>query len=122
MNEKECIKDLYRQYWQFMIRKDADGLRSLMAEDYYLLHMTGVRQSAEVFLAGLLDGTFNYYSAEHDSIEVTVDGDTAAMTGKSRVSAAVYGGRRSTWRLQGDFTLRKEQGVWKFTSSKASTY
>ena len=122
MNEEEHIKDLYRQYWQFMIHKDADGLRSLMAKGYYLLHMTGVRQSAEVFLAGLLDGTFNYYSAVHDSIEVTVDGDTAAMTGKSRVSAAVYGGRRSTWRLQGDFTLRKEQGVWKFTSSKASTY
>ena len=26
--------------------------------------MTGTRQSAEAFLKGLLDGTFNYYSAE----------------------------------------------------------
>jgi hypothetical protein len=44
------------------------------------------------------------------------------MTGRSRVMAAVYGGRKSSWRLQGDFTLRKENGNWKFTSSKASTY
>ena len=51
--------------------------------------MTGVKQSAEVFLKGLQDGTFNYYSAEHDDIEVTVDGDRAKMTGKSRVLAAV---------------------------------
>ncbi len=41
--------------------------------------MTGTRQSAEVFLKGLLDGTFNYYSAEHDSIEVTVAGDCASL-------------------------------------------
>jgi hypothetical protein len=44
------------------------------------------------------------------------------MTGKSRVLAAVYGGGKNSWRLQGDFTLRKENGSWKFTSSKASTY
>jgi ketosteroid isomerase-like protein len=122
MDEKEQIRELYRTYWRYMIDKNADGLRSLMARDYYLLHMTGVKQSAEVFLRGLLDGTFNYYSADHDSIDVEIHGERASMTGRSRVVAAVYGGRRSSWRLQGDFTLRKEQGASKLTSSRASTY
>ena len=122
MDEKELIRGLYRKYWRYMIDKDAEGLRSLMAGDYYLLHMTGLKQSAETFLSGLLDGTFNYYSAEHDCIDVEIDGDRASMTGRSRVVAAVYGGRKSSWRLQGDFTLRREQGVWRFTSSRASTY
>ena len=122
MDEKELIRELYRKYWRYMIDKDAEGLRSLMAEDYYLLHMTGLKQPAEVFLRGLLNGTFNYYSAVHDSIDVEIDGDRASMTGRSRVAAAVYGGRRSSWRLQGDFTLRKEQGDWRFSSSRASTY
>lgn len=122
MDEKELIRGLYRKYWRYMIDKDAEGLRSLMAGDYYLLHMTGLKQSAEVFLRGLLDGTFNYYSAEHDSIDVEINGDRASMTGRSRVVAAVYGGRKSSWRLQGDFTLRKEEGVWRFTSSRASIY
>ena len=122
MDEKENIREMYRKYWRCMIAKDADGLRSLMADDYYLLHMTGVKQSAEVFLKGLLDGTFNYYSADHDSIDVTLNGNQAVMIGRSRVMAAVYGGRKNSWRLQGDFTLRKEDGNWKFTSSKASTY
>ena len=121
-DEKDTIREMYRKYWHCMISKNADGLRDLMADDYYLLHMTGVKQSAEVFLNGLLDGTFNYYSADHDSIEVSLNGDHAIMTGRSRVMAAVYGGRKSRWRLQGDFTLRKENGNWKFTSSKASTY
>ena len=120
--DRELIRELYRKYWRCMIEKDADGLRSLMAEDYYLLHMTGVRQSAEVFLKGLMDGTFNYYTSEHDSIEVTVNGNSALMIGRSRVTAAVYGGRKHTWRLQGDFSLRKENGTWKFTGSRASIY
>ena len=121
-SETELIKDLYRRYWQYMIAKDAGGLRSLMAEGYHLTHMTGIRQSKEEFLSGLLDGTFNYYAVEHDGIEVSVRGDTASITGRSRVAAAVYGGSRHGWRLRGDFTLKKENGVWKLTASKASTY
>ncbi len=121
-DDRELIREMYRKYWRCMIGKDVDGLRSLMAEDYSLLHMTGVKQSGDEFLKGLADGTFNYDSADHDSIDVTLNGSSALMTGKSRVTAAVYGGRKHNWRLQGDFTLRKENGTWKFTGSRASTY
>ena len=122
MTEQEQIRALYRSYWRCMIDKAADGLRSILSKDYHLLHMTGVRQSAEVFLRGLLDGTFNYFSAEHDSIDVQIDGDQAVMVGKSRVLAAVYGGGQHLWRLRGDFTLRREPDGWKLTQSEASTY
>ena len=122
MDDREAIRDLYRRYWQYMIEKNVAELRGLMSDDYVLMHMTGIRQSRDTFLNGLADGTFNYYSADHDSIDVTVNGDTAAMIGKSRVTAAVYSGRKSSWKLRGDFTLRKENGVWRMTGSKASTY
>lgn len=122
MSEEEKITELYKDYWDYMIEKNIEGLRSLMSSDYCLYHMTGVRQSADEFLKGLKNGTFNYYSAEHDDIIVKVYGDEATMTGKSRVVAAVYGGGKGSWRLQGDFTLRKENENWKFTSSRASAY
>ena len=122
MTDEKQIQKLYRDYWEGMIHKDAQGLRDLMAEDYYLEHMTGVRQTRDQFLAGLLAGTFNYYSAEHDAIEVRVHGDSAEMIGRSRITAAVYGGGKKSWRLQGDFTLRKEAGAWKLTSSGVTTY
>ena len=122
MTDEEQIKELYRMYWQYMIDKNAEGLREIMSDDYYLRHMTGVKQSLDEFLKGLLNGTFNYYSAEHDEIAVRVNGDTATMIGKSRVLAAVYGGGKNSWKLQGDFTLRKEQDNWELTSSRASTY
>lgn len=122
MGEEAKISELYKDYWDYMIEKNIEGLRSLMSSDYCLYHMTGVKQSADEFIEGLKSGTFNYYSAEHDDIIVKVYGDEATMTGKSRVVAAVYGGGKGSWRLQGDFTLRKENGNWKFTSSRASTY
>ena len=122
MEDTELIRSLYREYWRCMVKKDVNGLRSMMTDDYYLLHMTGVKQSSESFLKGLLDRTFNYFAAEHDSIEVTVAGDQASIIGKSRVLAAVYGGGKHSWRLRGDFSLRKEEGCWRFSSSRASTY
>ena len=122
MSDEEQIKELYRSYWNYMIDKNAEGLCDIMTDDYYLRHMTGAKQSVDEFLKGLLNGTFNYYSAEHDEIIVNINGDIASMIGKSRVLAAVYGGGKNSWRLQGDFTLRKENGSWKFTRSKASTY
>ena len=122
MGEEAKISELYKDYWDYMIEKNIEGLRSLMSSDYCLYHMTGVKQSADEFIEGLKNGTFNYYSAEHEDIVVSVDGDEATMTGKSRVVAAVYDGGKGSWRLQGDFTLRKENENWKFTSSRASTY
>ena len=122
MTDREQIEALYRAYWRCMLQKDTEGLRSMMTADYTLTHMTGARQSAEIFLRGLRDGTFRYFSAEHDSIETQISGDRATMIGKSRVLAAVYGGGQHLWRLRGDFTLRKENGVWKLASSEAATY
>ena len=122
MSDREQIEELYRTYWQYMISKDIAGMDRIMAEDYELRHMTGFRQNKQEFFRSVKNGELNYYSAEHDEIIVKVSGDTAAMTGRSRVTAAVYGGGRHTWRLQGDFTLRKEEGVWKLTASRASTY
>ncbi len=60
MDDRETIRDLYCRYWQYMIDKEIDGLRGLMADDYVLMHMTGAKQSGETFLNGLRDGTFNY--------------------------------------------------------------
>ena len=122
MNDTETIKDLYCRYWQYMIAKNEEGLKDMMADTYYLLHMTGVRQSHDVFLKGLKDHTFNYYSAVHDEIDVQVNKDEAHMIGKSRVLAAVYGGAKTNWALRNEFSLKKENGEWKFTSCKVTTY
>lgn len=120
--DEQSIKELYQAYWNCMINKDIQGMDEMMTDDYTLMHMTGMRQSKESFLQSVKKGELNYYSAEHDEIIVKIDGDRATIVGRSRVNAAVYGGGRHIWKLQGDFTLVKDNGQWKLKSSVASTY
>ena len=70
----------------------------------------------------IADGTLNYFSAEHEQMDITVDGNHATLIGRSRVTAAVFGGGRGTWRLQLSFKLVKREGQWLFTEARASTY
>ena len=122
MTDKEQISALYEAMYKAMIAKDTIALGNILSEDSVLVHMTGHRQSRKEYLSEIASGTLNYYSVNTDSLEITVNGDTARMRGRSRVNAAVYGGGLHTWRLQMDSELRKLGGEWKITCSKASTY
>ena len=108
--------------YQAMVAKDTATLNRLHADDFVLVHMTGMRQSKASYIQAIADGTLNYYSATHEQMEVQVNGDTATLTGRSRVNAAVFGGGRHTWPLQLRFHLIKREGSWLLTESSASTY
>ena len=108
--------------YQAMVEKDMDVLDEVLDETMVLVHMTGRRQDKKSYMESIADGTLNYFSEETESIEVSVDGDHAAMIGQSRVEAAVYGGGRSWWNLQLAMKLMKRDGVWRFTGGRASTY
>ena len=105
-----------------MISKNIPALSDILDDSFALVHMTGMRQPKAAFLKAVEDGTLNYASAEHDSIDVTVNDDTAALMGKSRVHAAVFGGGWHTWRLRQDLHLVKKTGRWKIILAEASTY
>ena len=122
MNDKQQIARLYEDMLRYMITKDTVSLGALLSDDSVLVHMTGHRQSKGEYLREIASGVLNYYSAQTDSIDITVDGDKARLVGRSRVNAAVYGGGRHTWPLQMDSKLERIGGQWKITWTKASTY
>ncbi len=122
MDDKQQIEALYREMYEAMVRKDTVTLISVHADDFVLTHMTGMHQSKQEYIRAIANGTLNYYSAEHEQIDITIDGNHATLTGRSRVNAAVFGGGRHTWRLQLYFDLVKEDGKWRLTTARASTY
>ena len=124
MTDEEACTQLYRNLCDASMRKDADGIAEVLADDYALVHMTGMKQPKRAYIDAVLDGTLNYYSTEHDSIDVRVapDGEHAAIRGRSRVNAAVFGGGRHTWHLQQDLKAEKRDGAWLLVESRASTY
>ena len=122
MNEKESIENCYRQMYLGMTEKDQDLLSEVLDDSFVLVHMTGMRQSKTEFIQAVENGTLNYYSANHQRIEVSCHGECAELIGQSVVNAAVFGGGPHTWRLQQKLKLIKKGDVWLITESKASTY
>ena len=122
MTDKEQIIQLYKEMYTAMVNKDRAELERVHDDSFVLVHMTGMRQPKEVYINSIMDGTLNYYSTEHEDMQVEVKGDTAVLVGRSRVTAAVFGGGKHTWRLQLRFQLVKNNGEWRFAMASASTY
>lgn len=120
--EEQLIQAAYIRMYEGMIAKDEEILKDVLDDCFVLVHMTGMRQPKEEFIKAVMNGTLNYYSAEHENMPVTINGDTAILTGQSYVAAAVFGGGRLYWHLQQKCSLKKINGVWKITRSVASTY
>ena len=120
--DAEEIRKAYIQMYDGMIAKDEAILQEVLDDSFVLVHMTGMRQSKEAFIKAVMDGTLNYYSAQHENMPVEINGDTAVLTGQSYVSAAVFGGGRHNWRLQQRCSLDKTDYGLKITESTASTY
>lgn len=120
--DERLIIETYRKMCQAMISKDGVLLNKVLDDSFVLVHMTGMRQSKNAFIHTVLNGTLNYYSASHENVSADIAHDTASLLGQSNVTAAVFGGGRSQWRLQQKCRLKKTDGNWKFTESVVSTY
>ena len=122
MEDRELITNAYKKMYEGMIAKDEKILDEVLDDSFVLVHMTGMRQSKNAFIKAVINGTLNYFSAEHEHMSIEISVDTAVLTGQSYVAAAVFGGGRSNWHLQQKCSLKKVSGDWKITGSVASTY
>lgn len=122
MDESGLVKEAYLRMCDAMIRKDMAMLADVLDESFTLIHMTGMRQSKQEFIRAVMNGTLNYYSAKHESMDAAVMEDYAVLDGKTMVSAAVFGGGRHTWRLRQVCRMKKREDGWKITESTASTF
>lgn len=122
MNEQEALAERYRLMYRGMIQKDSMLLEEGLDDSFLLLHMTGMRQSKRRYIEAILNGTLNYYSEQTEAVNSTIEGNTARLVGQSRVTAAVFGGGKHTWRLRLAVRAVKRNGHWYFTGAEASTY
>ncbi|MBD5312350.1 MAG: nuclear transport factor 2 family protein [Bacteroides sp.] len=120
-NEK-TLRQMYSDMYRYMISKDTTSLGKMLDDRFVLVHMTGMRQPKHEYLRAIADGTLNYYTCTDSDIDIKIEGDTARMTGRSYVNAAVFGGGRHTWPLCLDTDLRLVYGQWLMTETRASTF
>lgn len=122
MDDREAAEACCHRMYQGMVEKEESILRDALAPEFVLIHMTGMRQPLDAFIQAIQDGTLNYSSARHQKIDVQLDGDCGKLMGQSLVHAAVFGGGWHTWRLQLVCRLAKQDGKWRITEARASTY
>lgn len=94
MTEQELLTQCYHRMYQGMVQKDSLLLEDTLDDFFVLVHMTGMRQSKRQYIDAIVNGTLNYYSEQTDGIDITVEGDTARLVGRSSINAAVFGGGR----------------------------
>lgn len=122
MNSREDLQKLYREMWRALLDKDIATLEKLHAEEFVLIHMTGMHQPRAEYFRCVRDGELNYFSETTEKIFVDVKNNRGTLTGQSRVEAAVFGGRKNLWRLQLTFQVELRDGRWILVNAKASTY
>ena len=122
LTDEQQLKDLYAEMWQALLTKDIKTLDKIHAENFVLVHMTGMNQPKAEYLRCIRDGVLNYFSADTENIFIEISGSKGKLVGQSIVSAAVFGGGKNTWHLQLAFDVEKIGGKWILTFAKASTY
>jgi NAD(P)-dependent dehydrogenase (short-subunit alcohol dehydrogenase family) len=90
--------------YEGMISKDEKVLNEVLDDSFVLVHMTGMRQPKQAFIKAVLNGTLNYFSAEHENMPVEISGDTAVLleeVGKviAEGGAGVTISSQSGWRM-----------------------
>ena len=105
----------WAEYNQAMTDADIDTLRRLVPEDMTFRHMSGMTQTREEYFADIADGSLDYITTELKNPVITVNGDHAAITCTTVLTARAYGARGS-WPFTGTRSFEKHDGVWKLSS------
>lgn len=117
------LEECYHLMYRGMVEKDQAALEKVLAPEFVLIHMTGMRQSKKEFIRSVMDGTLHYVWVRHQKVLLSeVKDDQAELIGQSLVHAAVFGGGFHTWRLQLVCRLVKRDTGWQIKEARASTY
>lgn len=104
-----------------MVDADVARLDELLADDFTAVHINGYEQPKAEWLEQITSGEMAYHDVEEVSAAVEVDGDTAVLTTRNRVTATINGAN-GTWPLESTATYEKRDGTWLNTTSRSTTY
>ena len=122
MTDEEIIRNLYIELCDASINKDLNKLDEILADDYILVHMTGMNQTKEDYINSVKNGELKYYESIHEDIQINIKNNKAIVIGKTKTLASPFGIHKSWWRLRQDLELEKIERKWVIKQSKASTY
>ena len=100
---------------QGLVHNDFAALDQIMSDDLIYTHSTGVAETKAEYLGQLKSGQLKYQSMEHEGVVVRVYGDTAILTGRTKVKS-VSRGQEFNNDLRFLIVYVKQRGRWRMVS------
>lgn len=122
MTDEQTARLLYRRMYRFMIEKDTLQLMKMLTDDFEFEHEGHATQDKNALLGSIADGDLHFFSEYTIDVDVVVDGDTATVTGKSRVTAAWFEIARRPWNFELTLTARNSEVGWQVAHAKLATF
>ena len=122
MDDKLMLTELYKEMWNHKIAKDLDALDKIWDDDFVCEYVSGDKYKKDRFLREIDNGSRIYDNVVHEDIVAKVDGDVAAVRGKSAMDGYLFGNHVTDFKLQEDYAFKKVDGNWICTHSNVITY
>ena len=120
-NDEQLVAQTVRKQVSAMVDSDIDELNKIIAPAAIFGHITGATQTKAEWLKQIEIGRMHYFGNHEVLLQVSVDDDSAEVISRNELDARIYG-FRNTWPLQSKTELKKINGQWLITKSKASMY
>lgn len=98
-----------------MARADAAELGGLLADDLTYTHSNGLVEDRERFLKSIASGAIRYRSIEPADVRARLYGDTAVLTGSSRMKVA-SGGKDLDLTVRFTSVYVRQEGSWRLAA------
>lgn len=119
--DEMTVAKVVRSETTAMVNADVQTLKKLISPEAKFFHITGAEQSRDQWLQQIKLGRMYYFNSHEELFQVTMNGDEAEVISRNQLDARIYG-FRNTWPLQSRTKLKKIDGHWLITESRASMY
>ena len=111
----QAIRALEERRFAAMMRRDAEALAAILADDLTYTHSSGQLETKAQFLESIRSGAIQYTGILPESLDVRLYGDTAVVTGKGTFKVRMQGEDRSLPLRFTDVYVRRDGG-WQMVA------
>jgi hypothetical protein len=112
----ECERALYRA----QVAGNVAALKPMLGADLVYIHSTGVAESKEEYLAGVVDGLYEYGSIESHDTRLQIVADLALMNGIVDMTVSAHGAPKQLIHLLFCLVWIRQGDAWRLDFRQAT--
>ena len=112
----ECERALYRA----QVAADVEALKPMLGSDLVYIHSTGVAESKQEYLAGVVDRLYEYGSIESHDTRLQVFAELAIMNGIVDMTVSARGAAKQLIHLLFCLVWVRQDNAWRLVFRQAT--